>query len=60
MLTIVHQTYGPGATRTACGMTSPTIIAKASRPGKKVTCKHCNEIETVRRNEAKARKAKIQ
>ena len=56
---IVHQVYGPGAIRTACGLNLHTANVKTALPGCKVTCKMCNHVEATRRIEAKARKAKI-
>lgn len=55
----VHQTYGPGAARTACGLNLWTTQVATARPGPKVTCKTCNRVESVRLTEAKARKAKL-
>lgn len=45
----VHQTYGPGATLTACGLYLHTVNIITARPDSKVTCKTCNKVEAKRR-----------
>jgi len=44
----IHQTYGHGALRTACGLKNVAPF-RTARPGPRVTCKNCIRVEAKRR-----------